>query len=245
MKINVFTILLVATACLHGQARFVAKPGDNELIVEIRNTRGADLRESQVRFGPGAPQWLTAKAIVPQATNFDQINSLSQSRAFVSIPFVVSQSFFLGKDVALEVLVGGRVIGTFSVFIGLAGDPRGLANGGTTTSDIAAGLAVLEEDLAQESLPEQFALHVNYPNPFNPITVIAFDLPEPSVVDLRIYDILGHQVRSLVHASEPAGRFRVRWDGKDDRGVAVTSGVYIYRIIANNYLSTQKMILVR
>lgn len=93
--------------------------------------------------------------------------------------------------------------------------------------------------------PKKAALHQNYPNPFNPKTAINFDLPEKQHIDLKIYDVSGKLVRTLVSGEEDAGYHSIVWDGKDDTGNAVNSGVYIYRIDAENYRETKRMILLK
>jgi hypothetical protein len=89
-------------------------------------------------------------------------------------------------------------------------------------------------------------LHPCYPNPFNPVTTIAYDLPDPATVDLAVYDVSGKLVRKLVSAeSTPAGHHEVVWKGRDQAGQVVAAGVYFYRLDANGYSETKKMILVR
>ena len=85
----------------------------------------------------------------------------------------------------------------------------------------------------------------DYPNPFNPTTTIRYDLPTNSKVRLIIYDILGRKVTELVTGRVVAGSHSVVWDGKDNFGNPVSSGVYIYRISIVNFNSTQKMVLLR
>jgi flagellar hook assembly protein FlgD len=93
--------------------------------------------------------------------------------------------------------------------------------------------------------PHQFALSQNYPNPFNPETEIRYQLPENCQVSLVIYNLLGQQIRTLVENQQPAGFHAVRWDGKDDQGQAVASGVYLYLMKAKQFQQVQKMLLLR
>ena len=90
------------------------------------------------------------------------------------------------------------------------------------------------------NIPEEFALHNNYPNPFNPITTIRYDLPQESDVTLTIYDITGRMVKTLVNNPQQAGMKNVVWNATD-----VTSGIYIYRIQAGDFTQTRKMILLK
>ena len=93
--------------------------------------------------------------------------------------------------------------------------------------------------------PREFVLSQNYPNPFNPSTVIRFLLPQTSHATLAVYDVLGHRVRTLVDGVQTAGEQRVTWDGRDDRGAAVASGMYFYRLSANGLTQTRKLTLMR
>ena len=79
-------------------------------------------------------------------------------------------------------------------------------------------------------VPESFGLSQNYPNPFNPETVIEYQLPQASHVSLKIYDLMGREVRTLVNEEMPAGYHRAQWDGRDDNAQKLNSGVYLYRI---------------
>lgn len=97
----------------------------------------------------------------------------------------------------------------------------------------------------QENLPVGFALHQNYPNPFNPACEIAYDLPKDCHVTLSIYNVLGQKVRVLVDENENAGNKSVKWDGRDDRGQEVTSGIYFSRIQAGDFVQSKKMVLMK
>ena len=94
-------------------------------------------------------------------------------------------------------------------------------------------------------LPKTYALRQNYPNPFNPTTTIRYELPTASDLKLTIYDVQGRQVRELASGRMNAGRYQLDWNGQNDAGVQVASGVYLYRIRANDYVLTRKMLLVR
>lgn len=90
-----------------------------------------------------------------------------------------------------------------------------------------------------------YALYPNHPNPFNPQTTIEFSLPKNEQVTLNIYDISGRLVKRLVNGLTPAGAHTLIWDGLDDHGLQVSSGTYIYRMVAGKHVETQKMTLVR
>jgi hypothetical protein len=99
--------------------------------------------------------------------------------------------------------------------------------------------------VAGVALPIEFALDQNYPNPFNPSTTIRFALPSDATIRLSVYDILGREVRSLVNSDMAAGYHQMAWDGKNNKGTSVASGMYIYRIEAGSFISTKKMMLLK
>ena len=102
----------------------------------------------------------------------------------------------------------------------------------------------VDED-ADEPLPAGFALSHNYPNPFNPVTHIAYAIYARSFVKLTVYNVLGQPVKVLVNERKPAGRFQTVGDGTDRRGQTVASGIYFYRLEAGDYTLTRKMILAK
>lgn len=94
-------------------------------------------------------------------------------------------------------------------------------------------------------LPQRLVLAQNVPNPFNPQTTIAFSLPQRGEVDLRVFDVRGRLVNTLVQEVREAGSHRVVWDGRDAAGVPAASGVYLYRLVAGDQTLQQKMTLVK
>lgn len=110
-------------------------------------------------------------------------------------------------------------------------------------------LSDLQGDSVVLATPDHFAIIQNYPNPFNPTTRIKYQLPQSSHVTLSIHNILGQQVRTLINSPMEAGYHSVEWDGRNDAGAQVGSGIYIYRFSAGNsgqgYLKVQKMILMK
>jgi hypothetical protein len=95
------------------------------------------------------------------------------------------------------------------------------------------------------SVPLAFSLHANYPNPFNPVTNIRFDLPRAQRVKLCVYDASGRLVRVLVDEMLPAARHERQWDGRDRNGHPVASGIYYSRLSGTQRTATQKMLLLK
>lgn len=101
-------------------------------------------------------------------------------------------------------------------------------------------------DVAENSaMIKEFSLLPNYPNPFNPSTVIGYQIANNSQVSLKIYNMLGQEVRTLVNTTQSAGQYKVQWDGKDNSGKAVSSGIYFYRLEAGSFVKTRKMMLMK
>jgi hypothetical protein len=96
-----------------------------------------------------------------------------------------------------------------------------------------------------ENLPRRFALHQNYPNPFNPTTAIKYDLPKGIYVTLEVYDMLGRKIRTLVEEKLGAGYRVTVWDGKNDQGLPVSSGLYFYRLKTTEFTKVRKATLLR
>ncbi|MGB8657546.1 MAG: T9SS type A sorting domain-containing protein [Candidatus Zixiibacteriota bacterium] len=94
-------------------------------------------------------------------------------------------------------------------------------------------------------VPGDYSLTQNYPNPFNPATEIDFGLPQATWVSLKIYNIVGQEVTTLISQNMSAGSYRVRWNGTDKTGRSVSSGVYFYRIRAGDHIQTKRMLLLK
>jgi hypothetical protein len=103
----------------------------------------------------------------------------------------------------------------------------------------------LNSQVTGATLPTEFALSQNVPNPFNPTTQVSFSLPKASHVNLTIYNVLGQQVKTLVDKDLAAGVQNVEWDGTDNVGRTVASGVYFYRLNAGEFQATKKMLMLK
>ena len=149
--------------------------------------------------------------------------------------------------------------GNFALLSGLADngdyDPSYSKNGknvayaGFTNSVVLASQNAVENGLELSAItstnPTEFTLEQNYPNPFNPTTVIRFTLPEAASVTLRVYNMSGQLVRTLVSGSLDAGQQSIQWDGNDSNNNKVASGMYLYQITAGSFMQSRKMILMK
>jgi len=126
--------------------------------------------------------------------------------------------------------VAGEAVGTYHSY-------SGFWNPWVVATDV--------EEEKEAVVPKEFSISQNYPNPFNPHTVIEYALPKESKVKIVVYNILGQKVRVLKDEIEKEGYKRVIWDGRDDSGSEVASGIYFYRIVAENFVKAKKMMMVK
>jgi hypothetical protein len=117
-------------------------------------------------------------------------------------------------------------------------------NGTILLSTLGGGLytdaPLTDVDDGASQLVKHFYLRQNYPNPFNPTTKISYSIPEASVVSLKIYDLLGKEISTLINEVKSAGNYEVNFDAEQ-----LTSGIYFYKIEAGNYIEAKKMILMK
>jgi len=167
--------------------------------------------------------------------------------------------YFLGYDFASGIEVGSGAILQLDVqFDNILTNPSiimtmpGVASGDVNANPLVSifhgfgqftgGLLSIDEG---STLPAEFSLHPNFPNPFNPATRIIYDLAEASDVRLEIYDLMGRNIKTLVNQTQGKGRHFISWNGDDHTGNQVGAGVYLYRLHAGNKIFTRKMILMK
>jgi hypothetical protein len=144
---------------------------------------------------------------------------------------------WVGKDrILVDFDLGGAANGVYDVVVFNPYD----ASGALLASYEVTGATAVGDDT-----PSQFVLRPNYPNPFNPSTNIRFEVATNSHVTLRVYDVSGALVRTLVDETKDAGSHVVEWDGRNDQGSPASSGVYFYRLTAPGFSDVRKMTLVK
>jgi flagellar hook assembly protein FlgD len=118
---------------------------------------------------------------------------------------------------------------------------------GVSISDPVGRITVIRSDQVAEfrSLPDRFELSQNFPNPFNPETVVPFSVPESGALRLSIFNVLGQEVAVLVDGDVQAGFHRIVWDGKDRFGRSVASGLYFVRMHSDVFSSVRKMMFLK
>lgn len=223
-----------------GQARYEARSGQNSLQLAILNRVPWGPADLKVRFAGGQPSWLlsTGEAVGRVKTYKDE-KSLLKEGTRLEVPFLVAPSGYMDGEVKLELLNGSELVGTFTVFLDFP-DVGGSSSNSTGTSSMRSNEVSLESGL---SIPKEYALHQNYPNPFNPSTIIQFELPAATNVVLKIYDLLGREVKTLVNEERLAGTYRVVWDGTNHQGEKAGTGMYIYRLFTGTSREARRMLL--
>jgi len=127
----------------------------------------------------------------------------------------------------------------YDVFIVVDGNRINLREAGSVTLTEGNYFIVAEK----RAVPTKFALGGNYPNPFNTATVIAYEIPKNAHVKIEVFDVTGHKVKTLVNEEQTPGFRTVVWDGTDDLGNEVASGIYIYKLTSGKFVQTRTMML--
>ena len=125
--------------------------------------------------------------------------------------------------------------------ISFVGDYTGwiVGNNGTILHTTNGGVSFVEEEQIDE-VPSEFLLSQNYPNPFNPSTKIKYSVPQPSQVQIKVFDVLGNEIETLVSEEKPTGTYEITWNA-----ASLPSGVYFYQLQAGEFIQSKKMILIK
>ncbi|MBT4283201.1 MAG: T9SS type A sorting domain-containing protein, partial [Candidatus Marinimicrobia bacterium] len=99
--------------------------------------------------------------------------------------------------------------------------------------------------IGNDVIPNDFAIHGNYPNPFNPITTLRFDIDIQSNVSITVFNVIGEEIKTLQNGDLAPGQYNVKWNARDNNGKAVPSGMYLYSIQSNGRTLTGKMLLLK
>ena len=140
---------------------------------------------------------------------------------------------------------GASTIGNVIVDMVKARAADGLVVAATHGNGIYSNTFATSVEEGDSSLPEEFALHQNYPNPFNPSTTISFSLARDSQTSIKVFNIQGKQIATLLNEHKKSGNHTITWDGKDQNGRDVASGIYYYRLETPFTVATQKLTLLR
>jgi hypothetical protein len=171
------------------------------------------------------------------------VDSVMYGDIYINHEMIPGSQMYFGHKVASIGDFTGDGIDDFSVFsyVDLYGvgdcDVTIFAGYDATATDVVDG--------PDSELPSGYKLEQNYPNPFNPSTTIEFELPHRGHATLSVYNILGRRVATLVDRELPAGHHTITWDGRADDGNIPATGIYLYRLTANGFTQTRKMVLLK
>jgi len=160
----------------------------------------------------------------------------------VNMPTTISAGNveWIGKDLILaEFDLNGAAAGVYDIVVTNPGGGTAVGQQVFVVNDVASGT----DDTPRT--PDDFALRQNYPNPFNPATTIPFDIKVTSRVTLKVYNIRGQVVRTLVDEIMDAKSYAIDWNGRNDAGDEVSSGVYFYKIVAGDFQDVRKLVLMK
>ena len=147
-----------------------------------------------------------------------------------------------GLSVGNSMIAGLAVIGD-NLILGTENISTGTDGKGIWYRPLSQIVSLPDDDNTYH--PDRVTLEQNYPNPFNPSTTIRYYLPVLNFVNLKIFNLLGQEVSQLVNTAQSAGYHQVMWNGKDNRGQSVSSGIYFYRLQTDRHIITKRMILLR
>jgi len=243
-----------ATLSLDGTFGFAWADVDNDGDMDLYLSRGFQSKLLENTVGADN-HWLHVKLVGIESNRMGigarvrivaggqaQIRQISSGAGFASRSEVIA-AFGLG---------GVSVVDTLQVSWPYQGSNK--VQNSTVLTNIDADQVLLVEENSATAVegepsgmrPSAYRLYASYPNPFNPATIIAFDLPARTLVDLKVYDVSGRLVRTLANQRgyEP-GHQTIRWDGRNDAGRTVTAGVYFYELSAGDYRQARRMTLVK
>ena len=192
-------------------------------------------------IAPGVPEGLMAVVIGDIVELSWQPSSDEDFQYFIiekssDADFTSPETIEVVEPVYADVLSG---IGTTNYYRLIAVDHAGNQSGYSVP--VEATLLSIENG----SVPLEFTLHQNHPNPFNPTTKIRYDLPEDAVVDIAVYDMMGRLIKTLASVQQKAGYHALQWDATNDFGQTVPAGVYMCTIQAGDRIQTNKMVLLK
>ena len=263
------TLNLIPDANWHGEANYNISASDGSSASSTSFT----LTVTPVQDPPSAFEWISQESdsiyITQDSLNLEELYTLEWSVSedvdnetifYIlnwQIGTLVSGSFGQSTGTSLTLNNQENAEGAFDVHPYLATLPRltvyftAYATDGIDTVKVDGNDRVLfvnrYEYLSTESdlIPTEYALHENFPNPFNPSTTLRFDLPYSSDVNLTIYNMLGQKVKSFDMRGIQAGKHTLRWNATNDLGEKVGTGVYLYQLQTKDFMKTRKMIFMK
>ncbi len=216
-----------------------ASIGNNQLLhlpIAVNNATGVQTLEVTLRYNSKELNYQTFAQL--KLNNGDLLDAQKISDGIVRFVYVSrtpSKGNILPGEIVLKLTNGIPQSGSITTTYSINGSKE------QTGPSYNFGVTSVENTV----VPKEFSVAQNYPNPFNPSTIINYDLPKSSFVSIKIYDMLGREVKTLVSSEKPAGSYYVQWNGDNNNGEHVASGAYIYRVVAGNNVVVKKMLLLK
>jgi hypothetical protein len=182
--------------------------------------------------------------LIPDSIDFDSTFFDDLMNGLISV--IIDDSFLgITGNVSIDYIDSDSLSGSFDVGVLQAGFPPGVISISNGMISMYA-VTLPQVNIVEETVfPDQVTLYSAYPNPFNPVTTLRYDLPETGLVTITIYDMLGRQVKTLFNQTQSAGIHSIQWNATNDYGKPVGAGIYLYQIQAGEYISTKKMVLLK
>ena len=234
---------------IHNVTGGLTPGGTGSFDIHMTNTAYAFILEMRIA---DVPEYLTVTGITPldrfENGTIDGSSGEDDDQMFYFLGYDFATGIMPGEGPILRVDVEmNQDIQNPSVMLLFESVATG-DDGANPVTSVAEGFGQFTVSLSSSAdvvLPGKFALHPNYPNPFNPATLITYDLPAESDIQLVIYDLMGRKVKTLINDVESAGRKTAVWYATDDFGNPVSAGVYLYRLHGGDKTFTRKMILMK
>ncbi len=201
-------------------------------------TGGGKIAET-INTGPG--EYLIGWYDQPDEDNISHpipVNTTDKAKLLVKLKFKVKST-----ATPTHIMIDSAYIGLAGPFVLTTADGSSIHPQYVHCD--SADIVLPVQEVQAQLLPGRYELGQNTPNPFNPNTTIVFAVPRPSDVRIEVFNMLGQKVKILANEFSKAGYKRVEWDGTDDNGSSVASGVYLYRMTAGDFSETKKMLLLK
>ncbi len=227
----------IVTAALHFSN---ASVGDNQLLylpIQVNNATGVQTLDVTLRYNSAELNYQTFARL--KLNNGDMLDAQKVSNGVVRFVYVT-------KTQASGNILPGEIVLRFTNGVPQSGGitTSYSINGGKEQAGPSYNFGVTSVE-SSNVVPKEFSVAQNYPNPFNPSTIINYNIPKSSFVSIKIYDMLGREVKTLVSSEKSAGSYDVQWNGDNNFGEHVASGAYIYRVIAGSHVAVKKMLLLK
>ncbi len=242
-------VTLLAIVLGDGPATPKVTPGQNYTVSVALET---NQNQIVARFEPSYENVAIGAALLTFVTKSDsRVQSLTLNESPLPEGFVVKSH--LGSDTLRFIVYSNSPNSNLSGLAELRFDKPSYSKDNQSFELVSVELASINGETISASLarsgasvlPQTFSLSQNFPNPFNPETKIKYSLTSKSYIKLVIYDILGRRVKTLAQGTAEAGEYTVRWNGVDENGSSVASGMYFYRLLANGQSFARKMTLLK